>query len=64
MSNSISTLSYYQEAIVNNQQLASQLDTLQAEAATGQQYAQVSDTPKLHWKSWQIPISSSSLAPI
>jgi flagellar hook-associated protein 3 FlgL len=45
MNTSISTLSYYQDAIASNQQLSTQLANLQTEASTGQQYPQVSDNP-------------------
>src|ERR1700677_2745357 len=42
---SISSLTFYQDAMSDSQQLSSQLSTLQAQAATGQQYNQVSDNP-------------------
>src|SRR5580692_1591638 len=42
---SISTLTFYQDMSANSEQLTSQLANLQAEAATGQQYPQVSDNP-------------------
>lgn len=41
----ISSLSFYQDAMADSQQLSSQLSTLQAQAATGQEYPQLSDNP-------------------
>ena len=45
MDSRISMPSFYQDAIYNNTQINNQLTSLEAQAATGQKFAQVSDDP-------------------